>query len=536
MSRTGAPARPGVATRRRSRSSASSTRPRPACSGCHLSAAATPSPRRSRYGCATASHLLTDHYAPDGRALGTVLLRGPYQRTGVVATRPAGIFAARGYHVVMQSCRGTFGSEGRFVPGEDEIRDGADTVEWLREQPWFDGRFVGVGGSYLSYTLWSLLCSHRPRWSPPSRWSASTTSSERRPRNRDLQPQRQPGLVRQPGPAGADDDAPPAGRGTTDEASARTAYAGLPVSDGEEQYIGGVHVVPRLGHPVRPGRPLLAGRDLSAALDRVVRPGPVHLRVAGPFLGQTLAEYRRLRDRGVETSLTIGPWTHANLLPRAAQGCSARCWSGSTGTSPAGMTPSPSILSTYVPHRGRGVASGPDWPVPVEYRTLYLAPGGTLAEGRPSSSAGAVGLTFDPSDPTPTIGGRLLAPDAGYREDSALARRSDTLVFASDAAGRTARHGRSAAGDRGAPQRQPERRPLGPDLRGATRAADPTTSPRPSGRHRSRHGRADRLELDPVAHRFAAGSRIGLLVGGGSFPALRAQPRYARKPDRRAQR
>ena len=30
------------------------------------------------------------------------------------------------------------------------------------------------------------------------------------------------------------------------------------------------------------------------------------------------------------------------------------------------------------------------------------------------------------------------------------------------------------------------------------------------------------LELDPVAHRFAAGSRIGLLIGGGSFP------RYAR--------
>jgi predicted acyl esterase len=26
------------------------------------------------------------------------------------------------------------------------------------------------------------------------------------------------------------------------------------------------------------------------------------------------------------------------------------------------------------------------------------------------------------------------------------------------------------------------------------------------------------LDLDPIAHRFAAGSRIGLLVGGGSFP------------------
>ena len=30
------------------------------------------------------------------------------------------------------------------------------------------------------------------------------------------------------------------------------------------------------------------------------------------------------------------------------------------------------------------------------------------------------------------------------------------------------------------------------------------------------------LALDPTAHRFAAGSRIGLIIGGGSFP------RYAR--------
>ena len=46
------------------------------------------------------------------------------------------------------------------------------------------------------------------------------------------------------------------------------------------------------------------------------------------------------------------------------------------------------------------------------------------------------------------------------------------------------------------------------------------------------------LDLDPVAHRFAAGSRIGLLVGGGSFPRFarnlgmpEAGPRARRWPD-----
>src|SRR6476469_3555013 len=56
--------------------------------------------------------LLTDHYAPDGPALGTVVMRGPYHRAGAVPHILIGLFASRGYHVVMQRCRGTFGSEG----------------------------------------------------------------------------------------------------------------------------------------------------------------------------------------------------------------------------------------------------------------------------------------------------------------------------------------------------------------------------------------------------------------------------------------
>ena len=64
---------------------------------------------------------------------------GPYGRTFPFSLAFARLYAARGYHVVLQSVRGTFGSAGEFEPMVNEAADGADTVAWLREQPWFTG-------------------------------------------------------------------------------------------------------------------------------------------------------------------------------------------------------------------------------------------------------------------------------------------------------------------------------------------------------------------------------------------------------------
>ena len=89
--------------------------------------------------------LLADHYAPDAAPLGTILVRGPYGRAVPFSTIYAQIYAARGYHVVFQSVRGTFGSGGDFVPMANEAADAADTVEWLREQPWVTGTFGTIG-------------------------------------------------------------------------------------------------------------------------------------------------------------------------------------------------------------------------------------------------------------------------------------------------------------------------------------------------------------------------------------------------------
>lgn len=96
--------------------------------------------------------LLADHYIPvTGREAPTVLVRCPYGRSFPFSLLMAQLVAERGYHVLFQSCRGTYGSGGAFEPMRNEITDGQDTVTWLREQSWFNGHLATYGASYLGF-------------------------------------------------------------------------------------------------------------------------------------------------------------------------------------------------------------------------------------------------------------------------------------------------------------------------------------------------------------------------------------------------
>ena len=74
----------------------------------------------------------------------------------------AQLVAERGFHVLLQSCRGTFGSGGQFEPMRAEASDGQDTVSWLRGQSWFDGRLATFGASYLGFVQWALALDPPP--------------------------------------------------------------------------------------------------------------------------------------------------------------------------------------------------------------------------------------------------------------------------------------------------------------------------------------------------------------------------------------
>ncbi len=86
--------------------------------------------------------------SPAGR-FSTLVERTPYDKRREVLEQAGRWFAERGYAVVMQDVRGRFGSGGEWSflsPGEGP--DGFDTLEWIGQQPWSDGRIGTMGLSY----------------------------------------------------------------------------------------------------------------------------------------------------------------------------------------------------------------------------------------------------------------------------------------------------------------------------------------------------------------------------------------------------
>jgi putative CocE/NonD family hydrolase len=56
----------------------------------------------------------------------------------------------------VQGARGCFDSEGDFGPHVNEAADGQATVDWISQQPWFNGVLGTWGPSYLGYTGWAI--------------------------------------------------------------------------------------------------------------------------------------------------------------------------------------------------------------------------------------------------------------------------------------------------------------------------------------------------------------------------------------------
>jgi putative CocE/NonD family hydrolase len=177
---------------------------------------------------------------------------------------------------------------------------------------------------------------------------------------------------------------------------------------------------------------------------------------------------------------------------------------------------------------GGGWRDLPEWPPPSVEHVRRLGPGGTLPSataddsrhGGPHLGEGRALATFryDPADPTPTVGGRLLTGAAGVRDNRALEARADVVAFTSE----------PVATDLeivGTPYVELEHGTDNPHADVFVRLCDVDAK----GRSRNFTDALVRLDpahpaptlripLDPCAHRLAAGHRLRLLVAGGSHP------------------
>jgi uncharacterized protein len=103
--------------------------------------------------------LATDLYLPPEFPAPVVVSRSPYDRSREDRGFTAALisFARRGYAVVSQDCRGTGESEpDTWDYYMYESEDGYDCIEWLHKQDWCNGFIGSIGGSYAGQTQWCM--------------------------------------------------------------------------------------------------------------------------------------------------------------------------------------------------------------------------------------------------------------------------------------------------------------------------------------------------------------------------------------------
>ena len=101
--------------------------------------------------------LSTDLYLPRTKQpVPAILVRNPYGKEGAgFMAVLAKTLAEKNVAFVMQDCRGRYQSGGVFEPFRNEAADGADTLDWLTRQRWFNGHVGLIGFSYLGYAAWA---------------------------------------------------------------------------------------------------------------------------------------------------------------------------------------------------------------------------------------------------------------------------------------------------------------------------------------------------------------------------------------------
>ena len=86
------------------------------------------------------------------------LVRIPYNRGHIIDPT----YNQNGIALVAQDTRGRYGSEGEFYPFAADADDGEDTLNWIAEQPWSNGKVGMFGDSYLASVQFAVAPGDNP--------------------------------------------------------------------------------------------------------------------------------------------------------------------------------------------------------------------------------------------------------------------------------------------------------------------------------------------------------------------------------------
>jgi putative CocE/NonD family hydrolase len=462
--------------------------------------------------------LLADRYRPPGtEPMPVVLVRTPYGRRGPLANLFGPVLARRGLQVVAQSVRGTFGSGGEFWPFHQEQEDGLATVAWLRAQPWCDGRIAMAGASYLGHTQWAIASSVDP---PLTAMCLGITASE-------FVSTFYPGgvlgldnMVSWSALIGRQEERFAMLPNPRQTRRTEAAMAFLPLSGAD---------VAAIGKPVRfladvtgnaETQDFWAPTDHSKGVAELTTPTTMVTGWYDLFIQSQLHDFKVLSGAGRQTRITVGPWSHgepASLKPMVADQAS---WlAAHLLDDKAQLHQSPVRL--FLQQAGRWLDFD-QWPPASTATPIYLRAAGRLGD-EPAESTPDV-FTYDPADPTPTVGGPLLTGKAKQRDNKTVEERPDVLVFTGEPLTRdldligevsATMYVRTDLGHADVFVRLCDVDSNGRSLN----VVDGILRLRPGVPSAAEDGVVTaEIMLDPTAYRFRRGHRLRVQVAGGAFP------------------
>lgn len=414
--------------------------------------------------------LATDVYLPEGDGpFPTLIYRVRGSRSaafisGLLLVNPLQA-VRRGYAVVIQEVRGRGGSSASWHPWVYELDDGEDCFNWVLAQPWCDGRLGAYGTAYSAVGATFLAMLGRPELKAIAVLGTGADFHD--------------GWVYTNG-------AFELGWNvywcymTLSESISR-----LDVDDAErarlkreyaQALINAPQIAARL--PVR-DHPLLErcgdlqfhewldhadydeywqSINVLEYADRITAPVLSIVGWHDNFLKAHFDMYRELRS---PHRLIVGPWEHANYVNPFTTSKTGDVEFGPDANCGAAFS-EPLVLDwmdRWVKGVDAGPASGvrywqlgsdewrdaPSWPPPhTEQRWYFHSAGGAntrqgdgrLGTGAPSPDEISDSYVYDPADPVPTVGGKLLMPTillAGIEDQRPVEDRADVLCYTSPA-------------------------------------------------------------------------------------------------------
>ncbi len=148
------------------------------------------------------------------------------------------------------------------------------------------------------------------------------------------------------------------------------------------------------------------------------------------FLPGQLRDYAALRAAGQEPFLLIGPWQHTDTNGMGASIKESVVWLRARlldDTSQLRTAP----VRIFVGGLGEW-RDLPSWPPAAQEQRLHLQAGGGLAQDAPAEGAPDA-YTYDPADPTPSVGGPVLSASplrsSAPPDNRELEARPDVLTY-----------------------------------------------------------------------------------------------------------